>query len=492
MANLISTISPNGSPYWEVLYGGQKLYPAPLIDFSRSINRNENKTALSQEDTYTLHGCYIESPSGSYKDIVVGMASLKSIFSSDYLELVIQAGAGNTQLPSGTMIVSGVYPYLDSIGIPQDTDQFRKFDYEVTLKARTAYAGTSGVVQSSSDTWNWQEDTENATTKVSHSVSAVGINTAVSGGSSNALSNARAFVISRLGAANRPSGLPLYVVPGDVNGVSGVLYEFQRTRTEQIDIENATYQVDEQFVFVSGTVPYSDARTYSYDRDSEAVVSITVAGTIQGYPRSDGTNLRYAAFYNAQSGFLNSIRPNINADASGVYTSYGASGMLAVGMPTQISFSENRFNGTLTYSYQFTDSPKQNLPSGIIEQSVNVQRKDAIRLMVSHIIPQRRLGNILQDINTPTVGTLTVDANAKAVNTGDMAADVNRAIARVQDLINQNRPNINDFITLRITDFTQTYDNYLLTAQASVVYEFTVDLMTVPDPSSDIILQTMP
>jgi len=491
MANLISSVSPFGSPYWEVLYGGQKLYPAPLIDFSRAINRNENKVALSQEDTWVLHGVYINSPSGCYADVVNNMATLKTIFASDGLELIIQAGSANPTYASGTQVVSGIYPYIESISIPQDNDHFRKFDYEVTLKARTAATGTSGVVQSSQDSWTFQENVDNATTNVTHNVSAVGINTAVSGASSNAISNARAFVLSRLGTAHVPSGFPLYVVPGDVSGVSSVLYEFQRSRTETIDVEAGSYQVDEIFSYASGTKPYADARTYTYDRDGEGITTIGVAGTVQGFPRSDGTTDRYAAFYNAQSGFLNTIRGAIGADASGVYTAYGASGTLSISNPQQISISENRFNGTLTYTYQFTDNPKENLPSGIVEQTININRKDAVRLYVSHVIPHRRLGNMLQDIATPTEGSITIDVMAKSANTGDVVGDVNRAIAHVQDLINQNRPASADFITLRLVDVSQSHDRLLLTAQANVSYAFTVDLATVNSADSDILLHTI-
>ncbi len=488
MPNLISTISPFGSPYWEVLYGGQRLYPAPLIDFSRSINRNENRVALSQEDTWRLRSTYVNAPSGCYSDIVAGMATLKQIFAQDGLELIIQAGSANPSLPSGTKIVSGIYPYIESISIPEGTDQFTRFEYEVSLVARTAASGVSGVVESTQDSWAYQENSENATTTVTHNVNAVGINTAISGASSNAITNARSFVLSRLGTANAPSGFPLYVVPGDVSGVTRQLYEFQRSRSETVDIEAGSYQVEEIFTYVSGTTPFSDARTYSYERDGDGITTVTVAGTVQGYPRSDGTALPYAAFYNAQSGFLNTIRPAVGTDASGVYLSYGASGSLAIGNPQQISVGENRYTGTLTYSYQFTDSPKEALPSGIVEQSLSIQRQDAVRLMVSHVIPQRRLGNILQDIATPTVGTISIDVFAKASNTGDVVGDVNRALSHVQDLINQNRPAQADFITLRVVSVNQSVDKLLLTAQATASYEFTVDLMTVHDASSDIIL----
>ena len=488
MADVISVPSRFGSPHWELYYGGQRLYPAPLISFSRSFNRNDNDEALSYEDKWTLTGLYLNQPSGCYEDIVENQTNIKNIFAQDGLELTIQAGAAHANLPSGTLVTSGIYPYVESLELPEGTDQFYRFEYEVVLVAKTAASGVSGVVESSQDQWAYQEVPDNATTTVTHTVSAVGVNTATSGNPSNALENARDFVYYRLGTANAPAAFPNYVVPGDVSGISNNLFEFQRSRSESVDLEAGTYEVTETFVYVSGTLPYADSQSLSYEKDSEGIVNVTVEGTIQGYPRSDGTSDPYAAFYNAQSGYLNTIEPGLGTLASGLYTSYGGSGTLAVTNPQSISLNENRYLGTLQYSIQYTDDPAEVLPSGIVEQTLNVQRKDGIRLMVSHVIPQRRLGNILQDIQTPTPGVLTINASAKSENTGDVVADVNRAISHCQDLVNQNRPNPAEFINIKLNDVTQDHSKTELTASVTVSWEFVMDLAQVNSPDSDIIL----
>lgn len=488
MANVISVPSRFGTPQWELYYGGQRLYPAPLIAFSRSFNRNDSDEALSYEDKWTLNGLYLNQPSGCYEDVVQNQTNIKNIFSQDGLELTIRAGAANQNLPSGTLITSGVYPYVDSLELPEANDQFYRFNYEVVLIAKAAASGVSGVVDSSQDTWSYEEVADSATTRVSHTINAVGLNTAVSGNPSNALSNAKGFVDSRLGSANAPSGFPSYVVPGDVDGVASNIFEFQRSRTESVDLETGSYEVTEVFVYVSGILPYADARTYQYDRDSDGIVNVSVQGTIQGYPRSDGTADPYAAFYNAQSGYLNSIEPDLGADATSVYGTYGGSGTLAISNPQSISLTENRFLGTLSWAITYTDDPAEVLPSGIVEQTLNIQRKDGVRLMVSHVIPQRRLGNILQDINTSVPGTYAISASAKAENTGDTVADVNRAIAHCQDLVNQNRPNPAEFINIRLIDVTQDSSKIELTASVSVSYEFVIDLAQVNSPDADIIL----
>lgn len=486
MSDLISTPSSFGDAAVELYYGGRRLYPAPLIDFSRSINRNANDEALSNEDTYVLRGVYLNNDNMGYENVVTNMEILRDIFSQDGLELVIKAGAASATLPSGTLITSGIFPFIADISIPEDNTQFHKFDYQVSLVSKVAASGASGVVENASDSWQFAENNERLTTTVQHSVSAKGINTNTSG-VSNALENAKDFVDARIGISNLPALYPSYVVPGDVDGDTSTLFEYQRTRSENVDVETGTYEVNETFVFVSGTVPYSDSRVYTFDKNSEGITNIGVNGSVEGYPRSDGTYEPYSAFFNAQSGWLNAIEPYVYNDAAEVYNRYGASGTLATKI-ISYSISENRFTGTLTYNIGYTDDPSQDLPSGIVEQSINIQRIDAIRLQQSHVIPHRRIGNIIQDIGTPTEGQVRMTASAKAENTNDEVADTNRAISHIQDLLNQQRPNSAEFISLRIASKEQSHDKKSLTATATIVYAFTVDLATVQEANTDIVL----
>lgn len=486
MTDIISSPSSFGDSAVEFYYGGQRLYPAPLMSFARAFIRNDVDEPLSYEDTYVLQGLYLNNDNMGYENVVTSMESLKEIFAEDGLELVIKAGAANATLPSGTVITSGIYPYVDSIDIPESENQFHRFDYEVTLIAKTAASGVSGVVESSSDKWNYTESGDRLTTIVTHSVSAKGINTNTSG-VSNALQNAKDYVDAKLGIGNAPAGYPSYVVPGDVDGDTSTLFEYQRTRSESVDVDTGSYEVNETFVYVSGTVPYSDSRTYQYSKDREGIVTIQVNGTVEGYPRSDGTDEPYAGFYNAESGYQNALYPHLYTEANEVYARYGGSGTLATGA-IQYSITEARFNGTLQYALTYTDDPNENLPSGIVEQSIQVDRTDAIRMRQSHVIPHRRIGNIVQDIGTPTEGQIRITASAKAENTGDEVVDTNRAISHIQDLINQNRPNPNDFIQLYMGGKKQQHDKKSLSASATVTYNFIVDLATVQEANTDVIL----
>lgn len=485
MGSLISSFSSFGHPVVELYYGGNRLYPAPLIDFSRNLTRNAADVLIAQEDTYTLKGLYLNSPSGFYHVSVSGMNTLRDIFALDGLELVIKAGAANSALPSGTYIVSGIYPRVVSVGIPSREDQNFRFDYEVVLSSKTAASGVSGVVSSSNDSWDISENTEDGSTRLTHRVSAVGINT-TSGSTSNAVTNAKNYVNSKIGLSGLNS-LPAFCSPPSGFSTNYRIYELTRNRSESFDNDGGTYEVQEVYILISGILPYTNARTFEFNRSQDGIITVNIQGTVQGAGRTDGTNTAFNAFNLAQSGYLASVQPNFANDASGVYLAYGGSGILNIGNPTSKSITENKFLGTVGYAVTFSDDPSLNLPSGIADQSLSIQRKDPIPLIVSHVIPQRRISNILQYIGTPTEGTININVNIKAISTGNPVADTNTALAYAQLLINQNRPNPSDFITLRLEDVSYNPDKLKLTVSASVTWVFTTDITMAQAADSDII-----
>jgi len=487
MPNLISSASRVGLAAVEVFYGGQQLYPAPMIDFSRQITRNSVDAALSQTDTYNLKGMYFNISSGLFYHVVVsGMNTLKQIFSQDGLEFQVRAGAGNIALPSGTLIVSGVYPFVSRIGIPTRDDQFIRFDYEVELTSKISVSGASGITSQSSDSWQCDEDADNGSTKLTHKVSAVGVNTNLSG-VSNALTNAQVYVYSKLGTGNLPSNLPAFCSPPSGMG-TWTLYEFIRSRSESFDSQAGSYEAGEVFVLISGVLPFTHTRTFEWTRDSNGIINVVLQGTIQGGGRTDGTNTKYNAFNLAQSGWLNTVLPGLINDASGVYLAYGGSGILAVGNPTSRNITENRFLGTISYSYTMTDDPVKNLPSGIVEQSLSIKRTEPIELVVRHVIPNRRLGSLVQRIGTPTDGSISITATAKAYSTGNPIVDTQTAMTYLQNLINQHRPNPADYISLELVSVEPEYDKLQLSASLSVVWSFSKDLVSANLPYSDILV----
>jgi hypothetical protein len=202
-------------------------------------------------------------------------------------------------------------------------------------------------------------------------------------------------------------------------------------------------------------------------------------------------------FARAYNGYINTIKPQLPIDASGVYVKYkdvpSASG-LVLNRPTAYSISENKCRGTISFSVTYTDSPSANLPSGISSRTCSVSINEGIRVQASHPIPFRALGPLIQDIKTTTEGTVSIQCQAQATNTGNSAGDTNRAILFVQDELNRLKnihANPANFITIRVTGLTQNLSDIDLTSDASITFTFTVDLANVPDINSDISLRTI-
>jgi len=485
----------------EVYYNGYRLLPAPLIDWTVESEFNDTGTRTSNTNRLTLTGSVLVVPSGSYEQMFVKQTALRSIFSVDNADFVILAGNGNKTLPQGTIISSGLRPKVNSVNVSADT-QFIRIDYTVELEDLVAVSGVSGVTSSLTDQWSFDEQQDSCTVQVTHQVSAEGLQ-----GEPDKFEQAFRAVKARLGIDKLPLQIPYFVEPNasglfgvvhpSVNG--GSVYEFSVQRSEVADIVNGTYSATEVFSIVSGSAFYFTQRNESFQEDSQGIATVTLGGTVQGLGRTlsalqpDGG----LGFARAVSGFINRVKPQLRWDASGVYARYkeGSAGSgLAIYNPTAYSVTQNKCKGTVDFSITYTDDPTANLPSGIVSSSSSVNTTEGIQLYASHAIPFRRLGNIIQDIRTTTEGSISIQCQANAKNTGNATADTNRAIQYVQDEINRLKAvhaNSANFVTLRISNLNQQFSDVELTSSATIDFAFTVDLANVPNVNSNVSLRTL-
>jgi hypothetical protein len=502
----IESVAPNApAAAVEVYYGkptegGCKLVPAPLIDWKIDPEFNDVGVRVRDVNKLVLTGTVLILPSGSYEQMYAKQAELRSAFSVDEKDFVIVAGPANKTLTPGTAICSGLTPKVTSLNITPDIHVLR-FDYSIELQASVAASGVSGVTSSLSNQWSFSEDADSCTLNVTHQVSAEGPD-----GESDKFQQALNAVKPLLGIDKLPIQLPCFTEPNASGGwgfthpsnpAGGPVFEVSVQREEVADVANGTYQVTEVFTIVSGVPFYFSSRTETFDEDSDGVANVTVQGTIQGLGRTlvQGEDAGGVGYLRASSGFLNVIKPQIPWDASGVYVRFkpeGSSSGLNIFNPTAISISQNKCRGTVGFSYTYTDSPAANLPSGIASKSLNVSTTEALRLKASHVIPFRRLGNIIQDIKTTTEGTISITCQAQARNTNNPIDDTNRAIEYVQDELNRlknQHVNPANFITTRISNLTQSHSEIDLTSSATLEVTFTSDLADVPDIGSDISLR---
>lgn len=475
-------------------YGDFELIPVPLIDYSIESIRPDGGTKLAEHVKLTLQGAYV-LPSGSFERVFLeGQQRLLNIFRTDYQPFSIIAGPGNKTLPEGYILFSGLYPRVTSINSEPDI-WVNLLRYTVELEVYSGIPGNTlnnaPPVESYSDNWSYSENSDNRTIDVTHTINAKGINTAVSG--TNAHINALSFVKPRVGLSNTPAFLSFYTEPSVSGGYSVSMQPISTKRSESINIGDGTYEVNEVFVVVSGTVTAFDARTSSFEENEQKIAAITINGVVQGLGRTNLNTTGGIGFTNALSYFQNTIQPAIPLDASGVYLRYkspitGGSG-LNVTIPITTSITENRFLGTIQYSYSFNDDPSRVLPSGILELQTSITRVEALKLFASHAIPFRRIGNIIQAIETTTEGTITVTTNARAVSTGNKVTDTNLAIITTENEINRFRPNSANFITLRLNNVTQTYSDSDLSSQVVASWTFTLDKADTPNADSAIVLK---
>jgi len=484
----MSTISqaPNAPPSKvKVFYGSYQLVPAPLVEWVEEYEHDaNNKTRTVQTTSLKLDGTSLILPSGSYEQMFVMQTSLREAFSADAQEFRILAGPDNATLPEDTPIASGLYPLVRNVTVEPDI-QFSRLDYTIDLVIDSR-APSGLLVSDITDAWELSENTEGLYIDVSHSVSAKGINTLASG--TDAIHHAIDAVKPRLGLSTMPYYLPNYTDPNASGGQTVNLYEVSVQRTENADTQAGTYSVTEKFVVASGTDPYSHSRTASFEEDEAGIARVGLNGNVKGWGRTNNNLTGGTGYANAYNGYT-TIRNSFEADASGIYAEFKeGGGTLYTTNPITLSVSKNKFNGTIQYNISFSDDPKDDLPSGIVEATSSIQRNEAVRLYASHPIPFRRLGNVIQDIETTTEGQVVIAASAKAENTGNASLDVNRAIAYVQDEINRLRPSSVGFETLRLEGINDTSSDKDLSAQVSVTYIFTIDLSSVNSADSDITL----
>lgn len=491
MANPQSSLPGLNPSFLEVSYGGSILLPSPLIQHSVVIERDDTGDRELIRTTRTLTGQILTSGQG-YHFVRQKQRELELAFAIDNLEFKILATSDHPCLAAGTPIESGVFPTVQSINIQEDT-QFNRLDYTVVLEDETAPSGVSGLVQNLSNSWQYSENDQECLVDITHSISAQGVNTAVSGAASNAVENATQRVKSLLGLQHAPSGFPCHVQPGSGSDVR--FYEITTRREESINTEDATYAVTENYKLVSGLLPFVDERTSQIQVDDASITTVSLQGTIHGFGRTnDGAFEGHAragggtGFLNALSGFNSLVRPNWINDALLIYDRFGGSGTLAINNPQAINISQTPCQGTVGYSVTYTDDPSEVLPSGIQELTCTIARNDPVVQNASISVPFNALGPIFQRMCTTTEGSYTISCNVIAKNTGDEIVDTNRAIEVAEQEIIKRQPNEADFVALKLSGRNTTTDRINRSINVTFTWAFSQDIATVPSDTGPITL----
>jgi len=454
----------------KMTYGSFRLNPAPVMAFDVEAIKTDAGERLTDKITLSFAGSLLNLdnlPSGDTATMIGLRDDLVNALSGDNREFVLLHHIGSTQ-PQGTPIISGIFPRVEGLTI-EEAVYVNKLNYSFSLVYETNLASGTVPIESYSDDWGFEEDASNRVIRITHDVNAKGINTSISGGASNALQNAQTWVNARMGVDTIPSTLPQFVDSGTIG-----VFTLQKYRSESASTTDGTYSANEEITQASGA--YAHNYTAQFQQDEQGVTTLSLNGNIEGLGRFD------AAIDNAVSGWNTVVSQEVSGTAFGVYVEFGGGGTLNVNKVQSLSVTKDVFGGRVGYSVSYNDDPQDDLPSGIVEFSINKQIKLPIRKKAVFPIPSRIIGSIVHDIGTPTDGSIVINGTAQGVI--DTQLDYVKNFA--EDEINSLRPNVALFNELFFTDFNQTENEDQKTFSFNISWAFTDSLSNVPSPSGEI------
>ena len=429
-----------------VSYNSQQLVPAPLFSWDVEMVRDSRGSGVALRNTLSFAGNILETSgdASNISDVISSRNSILNALKTDNGELSI--------LENGSGLLSGVYPKITDFTMDEGTWADRS---TYTFTAIYEEAVSSDAISDYSESWSYDEDENRKTINLSHSVSAIGLDTSSSG--NNALDNARTFVLTRVGSGNQPPSHPAFAQ------ASGTTTAYASQRSEDVDVAAGSFSINETFVVSSGA--YIHTQDASMDV-SDGITTVSLQGEVKGLGRST------SGFTNALSGWNNLVRDALPADASGVYSQLGGSATLYTATTTSESISKSEFNGSITYNYSYTDDAQENLPSGVESFDINFADNQPTVVYATFPIFGRTLGNVVQNIGTSTEGSISITGSAKA-EAGYVFTDL---LDYAETRINALRPDSANYVSLRLVAQNVTRDEAANELQFSLQWAYTTNL----------------
>lgn len=428
-------------------YGAYSFTPVPIFTFDTEMVRDTKGSGIALRNTLTFTGDILKTSgdASNISDVISERDSLVNALKIDNSELRI--------LENGSGLLSGVYPQITDFTLDEGT-WFDRANYSFTATYEESIS--SDNISDYSENWSYEEDDNRRSVTLNHSVSAVGLDTSTSG-ANNSLSNARTFVLARVGSSNQPPSHPAFVQ------VSGSSVAYEGLRSEEADVATGSFTINETFTLSSGS--YIHTQDASMDV-SDGITTVSLQGEVRGLGRKD------AAFTNALSGWNNQVRDGLPSDASGVYSQLGGTATLYTGTTTSQTISKNEFDGSITYNYSYTDDEQENLPSGIESFDINFSDTQPTVVYATFPIFGRTLGNVVQNIGTSTEGQISIAGSAKA-EAGYLFSDL---LDYCETRINALRPDSANYVTLRLTSQSVTKDDAANEVQFNLQWSYTTSL----------------
>lgn len=427
-------------------YGSYSFSPVPLFSWNTEMLRDAKGSGIGLRHSLDFAGTFLETAGddSNISDIVAARSGLIAALDQDGQEFKI--------LENASGLVSGVYPVISNVNVDEGV-WFDRADY--TFSASWEEAVGTDNISDFSESWSYQENDDLETIEVRQDISAVGINT--SGTGNNALANARTFINTRTGYANQPANHPAFAQ------ASGSYSGYEGKRSENVDVAAGSYSVSTVYTLSQNAFIHTQTSSLS---SSDGVTTVRLDGEVRGLGRST------TAYANALSGWNNTVEASLSGTASSVYTELGGAATIYVSSPTSESLAKNENAGSLSYSREYTDDSSDNLPSGVESFNLDISDDQPATLYSSFSIFGRSLGNVVQNIGTPTEGTFTITGNAKGSQGYAMASLQTYAEGRIDSV----RPLSGNYTTLRLESQNVSKDNDANEIQFTLVWKYTKNL----------------
>lgn len=445
-----------------VIYGTDRLTPAPICNITKSYKRLNNGQKIKPVYTIVLDGWIVANmgspiavngtedniifqtsggvltypadtvdwtiPVDGQALVILKQAAIRATFSQDYKDLQI--------IPWNTSSPIRCFPRVISIEFPQDL-WFKFGKYRITLEADSLigpspdesptediFSVDSGNIGSgqdfdfvsqysleeATDTTSIEMDTENfGIFKVTRNVSAKGYRSLDSVGNvvAEGWQNARTWVLDR-GGYN-----PTYAQSSVFGDISGGFSNYNHYRTQNTDIYGGGFSMTENWLLSSGNY-YEDYSADLKNSITDPFRTVGVQGTIYGLSNFVvGTDAWVATGalikYGAASGAWN------NTVSGSLYTrAQSYIGIQLNPFPVNQTVTHNFTKGIISYNTEFNNRPLS-FVSGAISETLTVIDDNPsgwVNVIAEHVILNRAIGSILQPINTTTSPTRSISYEA--------------------------------------------------------------------------------
>lgn len=397
-----------------LVYNGTTIKPAPFVSLSKKSVFDQAGNVLMPQYTVTLTGTLVgfkstlsadipTNPTFDFANILTQQQELRTLFnpnSDGKLEIYATSGSPNVTINT----------FVDNIDFKEGTWVDRA-EYTIVLLAN-AISGdnfTGLRLKETSDNWDIAEQA-GGIFAITHTVRAVALNIP---GSGNTLADAKTYCKNR--SVNIDSNGNLTLTSAYTSGLhidfSDLIHVmpslapsggfWNRSTNESVGYGDLSWQLVETFIHFSGGSAREEFSITSSTEEDGIHGLVSIEGTIFGFGSDDQD-------YDLK---LSNAENKWATVQSLVYTrsrAYAPSGSVLNPYPKSTQVTRDKFNGVIKYNYSYNSSIFT-IINGAISEDITIDDVGPLDVFASITVPGRASGPIIQDMNTATSPTRTVN-----------------------------------------------------------------------------------